>query len=121
MLQEAIRSVPRDLDGNPDLELQGWDSVTTIPMAPRHPQAFPETAAVYSLEDQTTGQVLYIGETLQLNRRMERQFSEGRLSMLYDSSPERAMIRYLPISFDPSRNQGWRTRLLEGSPTLWNV
>lgn len=121
MLHEAIRSLPRDIDGNPDLDLREWDSAITVAMASSDPHAFPETAAVYSLEDQATGQVLFIGETLQLNRRIERQFGEGRLSMLYDSSPERTMIRYLPIPFHPSCNQGWRTRLLEGSPTLWNV
>jgi hypothetical protein len=56
-----------------------------------------------------------------LSLRIERQFGDGKLSTLYDTSPERANIRYLTIPSDPSRNQWSRTMLLERFPTNWNV
>lgn len=121
MLQEAIRSVPGDTDQDPNSGLAQWDSARATGLGRHEKQPCPESPAVYALEDCVTGQVLYVGETCNLSRRMERQFGEGRLNMLYDTSSERARIRYLPIASEPSRNQWQRTRLLEHSPTIWNV
>jgi site-specific DNA-methyltransferase (adenine-specific) len=124
MLQEAIRSVPRSDQDSPweaELGLQGWESAPAIPFSDVPTNSFPASPAVYALEDQATEQALYIGETGNLSIRIERQFGDGKLSTLYDTSPERACVRYLTIPSEPSRNQWRRTRLLERFPTQWNV
>jgi DNA modification methylase len=124
MLQEAIRSVPSfdaERDWDTEIGLEGWESAQVIHLASDWPQSFPDSPAIYSLEDLATEQVLYVGETANLKIRIDRQFGDGRLNTLYDTSLERASIRFRTIPSEPSRNQWRRARLLDRFSTTWNV
>lgn len=123
MLYDCLAPVPRCLDGVSDeqLDLQGWDSSPSHRLDQESIEQFPECPGVYSLEDSENGQVLYVAETDRLKRRIQRQFGEDRLNLLYDTDESRARIRYIARGIDPSRKQWRRTRILQQFPTRWNI
>lgn len=123
MLYHTLLPVPLCLNNVSDEELrvEGWQSAPTVPINPRNDLTLPNGPAVYSLEELEAGRVLYVGETMNLKRRIERQFGRDQLSMLYDMVPARASIRYLAMDIEPDRNQWRRTKILQRHPTEWNI
>jgi DNA modification methylase len=123
MLHDTLAPVPRCLDGLSDeqLDLQGWESSPSYRLDRESLEQFPDGPGVYSLEDSETGQVLYAGETDRLKRRIQRQFGEDRLNLLYDTDESRARIRHIAQEIEPSRKQWRRTRILQRFPSSLNI
>lgn len=122
MLHEALLSVPSCINDltQEQLGLEAWESAIDRRLDV-HSGQYPEGAAVYSLEDQSSGKVLYVGETHNLRRRIHRQFGGDRLSMLYDTISSHAAIRYLALDIETSQRNWRRTWLLQRFPTAWNI
>lgn len=122
LLHDALGQVARCIEeiSDQELGLDSWESAPTARLDVED-ESIPDTDAVYALEELTSGRVLYVGETSQLRRRIQRQFGGDRLSMLYDTIPTRAVVRYLPTSIEPNRQHWRRTRLLQKFPTDWNL
>ena len=123
MLYHTLLPVPLCLNNVSDeeLHLEGWQTAPTVPLEARIDPQLPSGPAVYSLEELENGRVLYVGETMNLKRRIERQFGRDQLSMLYDTVPARASIRYLAMEIELKENQWRRTRILQRFPTEWNI
>lgn len=122
MLHEAVMKVAPCIQSVTDEEL-GLDSWESAPTTRLNVQdtSLPDTQAVYALEEITSNRVLYVGETTNLKRRIERQFGADRLSMLYDTIPTRSVVRYMITEIEPNQQQWRRTRLLQKYPTAWNL
>jgi len=122
MLHEAAMKVAPCIQSVTDEELglDSWESAPTTRLDVQD-TSLPDTQAVYALEEITSNRVLYVGETTNLKRRIERQFGADRLSMLYDTIPTRSVIRYMIAEIEPNQQQWRRTRLLQKYPTAWNL
>lgn len=122
MLHEAVMKVAPCIQSVTDEELglDSWESAPTTRLDVQD-TSLPETQAVYALEEITSNRVLYVGETTNLKRRIERQFGTDRLSMLYDTIPTRSVVRYMITEIEPNQQQWRRTRLLQKYPTAWNL
>jgi site-specific DNA-methyltransferase (adenine-specific) len=122
MLHEAVMKVAPCIHSVTDEELglDSWESAPTTRLDVQD-TSLPDTQAVYALEEITSNRVLYVGETTNLKRRIERQFGTDRLSMLYDTIPTRSVVRYMITEIEPNQQQWRRTRLLQKHPTAWNL